>query len=315
MTFNQLCNMFPPLFGLYEKPERVLVLGGSGVIGYRVAARLLASDDPPKVRVAVRGVDEVPGLVNEGVEAVRFAWEDVDTYASALTGAQTVFCITSSQENWIDFFPPFLRACKRAGVLHFVKLSFYHSLAPSSDPFTRLKPVRQHRICDARLLKAHRLNYTILMASHFMSNPLRYQAESLLNDGTFYGVSLGQGVNYVSPNDVADVAVHAILAPKEHRRTGYTLTGPEAKTDKEVAEFLSRHLHEPIKYQDVSIEEYSDPCLADLERMKGSGLEDTLGFIDDDIERVCGRPAETFDEYLAAKDKMTPKELIAFETY
>mmetsp|Transcript_13027 Transcript_13027/g.26927 ORF Transcript_13027/g.26927 Transcript_13027/m.26927 type:complete len:315 (-) Transcript_13027:1848-2792(-) len=310
-------NIISPFVGVNQNKHRraVLVLGGSGVIGHRVASRLLASDDPPKVRVAVRGEDEVPDLVNKGAEVVEFAWEDADTYAAALTDVQSVLCITSSQENWIDSFPPFLRACKRAGVRHFVKLSFYHSLAPSSDPFTRLKPVHQHRICDVRLLKAHRLNYTILMASHFMSNPLRYQAESLLNDGEFYGNSLGQGVNYVSPNDVADVAVHAILAPKEHRRTGYTLTGPEAITDEEVSVLLSNQLHERIKYKDVSIDEYSDPSLADLERIKGSGLEDTLGFVDNDIERACGRPAQTFEEYLAATDEMSPKELVAFETY
>jgi hypothetical protein len=53
-----------------------------------------------------------------------------------------------------------------------------------------------------------------------MSNVLEYQGKSLKEDQQFYGASAGRGVNYVSPNDVADIAVRAILDPKTHRREG-----------------------------------------------------------------------------------------------
>lgn len=65
---------------------------------------------------------------------------------------------------------------------------------------------------------------TILFASHLMSSVLEYQGKTLKEEGVFYGASGGKGVNYVSPNDVADVAVRAILDPKTHKRQGYVLS-------------------------------------------------------------------------------------------
>lgn len=49
-----------------------------------------------------------------------------------------------------------------------------------------------HRECDAMIMKAAWLsNYTILFATHFMSNPIVYQADSIRKDGKFTGASNG----------------------------------------------------------------------------------------------------------------------------
>jgi len=46
-------------------------------------------------------------------------------------------------------------------------------------------------------------------------------------------------VNYVSPNDVAEVAVRVLMAPREHYNKEYTLTGETIK-DQQVADLLSK---------------------------------------------------------------------------
>jgi len=129
-------------------------------------------------------------------------------------------------------------------------------------------------------------------------------------------------VNYVSPNDVAEVAVRALLSPKEHHRTGYTLTGPAATKDEEFAALMSKQLGTTIHYEDQTLAEFClkvkntewGPALdvAYLEQVKATGTEENLNFVTKVIERVCGRPAETVEQYLANKASMTPSELVVF---
>lgn len=62
-----------------------------------------------------------------------------------------------------------------------------------NDPFLKVPLVQAARECDGMIIKAHFLSeYTILFASHFMSNPLVYQAESIAKEGKFTGASEGE---------------------------------------------------------------------------------------------------------------------------
>jgi hypothetical protein len=55
------------------------------------------------------------------------------------------------------------------------------------------------------------ISYTILSASHLMSAPLTSQEHYLRSERklAIYGSSAGKGINYVSPNDVAEVSFFA----------------------------------------------------------------------------------------------------------
>lgn len=154
----------------------------------------------------------------------------------------------------------------------------------------------------------------ILFASHLMSNVLAYQGKSLRDEKKFYGASCGKGVNYVSPNDVADAAVLAILHPKEHRREGISLLGAAPITDEKVARLLSKHLGTEIVYENKPLE-FFDRDSAGLENIKASGLEEEASFPKGDFKRLVGKDPESFDAYLSDKNGMSPLELNAFPTY
>jgi nucleoside-diphosphate-sugar epimerase len=156
-----------------------------------------------------------------------------------------------------------------------------------------------------------------------MSNPFSFQKHELKETdtmATFYGASGNRGVNYVSPNDVAEAAVRVLLEPCAHYNKEYTLTGPCAITDQEVADLLSKHLKKPVMYVDQPLHAFAtelkvggDPRwmvqdLVALEEIKATGTEENLSFVTDDIEKICGHKAETFDEYLQLADMMTPPE-------
>eukprot|EP00586_Coscinodiscus_wailesii_P014896 CAMPEP_0172500506 /NCGR_PEP_ID=MMETSP1066-20121228/139313_1 /TAXON_ID=671091 /ORGANISM="Coscinodiscus wailesii, Strain CCMP2513" /LENGTH=57 /DNA_ID=CAMNT_0013274777 /DNA_START=1 /DNA_END=170 /DNA_ORIENTATION=- len=57
---------------------------------------------------------------------------------------------------------------------------------------------------------------------------------------------MSHGVNYVSPNDVADVATRVLLDPKPHHKKKYALTGPEIVMDRDIAELLGKFLSKPV---------------------------------------------------------------------
>lgn len=310
----------------------ILVTAGDGVVAYRVALELVAAGYP-KVRVGVSDPTSLPDLQRAGASIVKFDWDAGDTYANALEGVRSVFVAMPHHPNWQNQFDTFIQTAKKAGVKHFVKLSFVHALNSKADnmvnfctainkqdPFLKVPLIAMHRECDAHLMKLpHGINYTILFASHFMSNATVYQGEQIRTNKSFAGASGGHAVNYVSPNDVADVAVHALLCPKKHHRVGYNLTGAKAIMDTEIASALSAELGAKITYKDLAIKDYCQAAtgtdwgpavdVAYLEFLKASGEEEDPKFVSHDIDRVCGHPAEKYEQYLAKKELMSPREL------
>jgi len=300
----------------------IFITGGTGVLGYRVATRLLRAGYPT-VRLGVHHPDAIEDLNKEGAEVADFQWDNDASYEKALQGVKSVFCTAPYVANWHEKFPLFLEACKKAGVKHFVKLSFYHA-RHGDELFQDVPFVKAHGECDAMLAKSG-LAYTILSASHFMSNPLIYQGKELRaseKPATMYGASHGKGVNYVSPNDVAEVAVRVLLDPKSHFDKEYTLTGPYALTDQVVSGLLSKFLNKPIMFVDQPFHTFEDSekaggdpewlvkDLVAFEMIKATGVEESLSFVSNDVENLCGHKAESYEAYLMQKDSMTPAEVI-----
>ena len=148
----------------------------------------------------------------------------IPDYSAALKGVKTVFCTIPHINNWSEAFPAFLSKAKEKKVEHFVKISFlrqtdsYKGMGDIAQMYRHNVPfVAFHQTCDDILEQAKydsRISYTILATSHLMTTPLLHQGEQLIKDSTFTTASYGMGVNYVSPNDVADAAVVVLLNPK-----------------------------------------------------------------------------------------------------
>ena len=91
-------------------------------------------------------------------------------------------------------------------------------------------------------------------------------------------------------------------------------------SDDDVASAISRHTKRQVFYEDLPIQMFEDKersgggaqwkvrDLVGLERIKATGLEEDMGFISHDIEKICKRKPETFSDYLEAKQYMTPME-------
>ena len=267
-------------------------------------------------------------LMARGAEVVDFDWSSPEQFTHALKNVKTVFCSLPHIRNWSDAFPAFLRACKTKKVEHFVKISFlrpthaFKGVAQIAKQYRDNVPfVAFHGTCDDLLELAKqdsRISYTILCTSHLMSSPLLSQGDTLRRDHKFVTASYGMGVNYVSPNDVADAAVVVLLNQKPYRNKVFNLTGPGPIKDSEVAKLLSNHYGTQIEHVQLGYHEYRKDVerrgipdwmardAAAMERMKATGIDEHQGAYTNDLAKIIGKPAESFEGYLTHKSCMRP---------
>ena len=260
-------------------------------------------------------------LRSKGAQVIDFDWADETSYAAAVDGAKTVFCTLPRMEGWAEVFPAFLQTCKQKKVEHFIKISFLRHTEAADRYRDNVPFVKFHGTCDDILEHAKndsRISYTILCCTHLMSTPLLHQGKVLLEENKFVTASYGMGVNYVSPNDIADASLVVLLDRKKHRNKVYNLTGGKAITDKQVARLLSAKYGKDIQHVALGYHEYKRDVQsrglpewlvkdsAEFERMKASGIDELASSYTKDLETLIGKPPETFKHYLDNKETMRP---------
>jgi len=185
---------------------RIVLVGGTGRIGSRVAARLAAHD----VVVAARstGVDSASGA---GLR-------------DALSGADVVVDVTrppiSEQASTDAFFrrstANLLREGRSAGAGHHVALTIVGTHRHPDIPYYAAKAMQE------RLIRGSGMPYTLVHATQF------FEFVGEIADAATVGgcVRLPRAlVQPIAADDVADALVHAILAPPVN--DDVEIAGPE----------------------------------------------------------------------------------------
>jgi len=281
---------------------RILVIGGTGNTGRRIAARLVGCGWA--VRTASRGAGA------PGTDHVRFGWADVSSHAAALEGVTRVYLVAPGlTEDPEGVMVPFVSLALERGARRFVLLS--SSALPEDSP--GLGAV-------ARFLRASAPEWTVLEPSWFMQNffdPGNPLAASLLHDDVI-ATSTGQGrVPFVDVDDIAEVAVRALADATSHD-TAHVITGPQAMSYDDVASVLARVTRRPIRHQHISDEEarlrliragvptgYAE-LLVGLDAGIRDGAEDR---VTDTVRRVTGRPPRAFEASRGSHRREDPFEV------
>mmetsp|Transcript_279 Transcript_279/g.681 ORF Transcript_279/g.681 Transcript_279/m.681 type:complete len:360 (-) Transcript_279:462-1541(-) len=317
---------------------KIFVTSGTGVVGYRVAMSLLEQGQK-EVRVGVyKGEREASSsagagdsdfvdniwniLKDKGAEVIEFDWTKPESQEEALAGVKTVFCSLPHMDTAIDTFSSFIQKCKAHKVEHFVKISFLHNERYRTEvPFCKFQFQ-----CDDLLEqapKSSRISYTILASSHLMTTPLLTQGEGLTKDHKYVTASYGMGVDYVSPNDVADAAMVVLLHLKSHRNKVYNLTNIEPVTDRNVAKQLSKVYGTEIEHVELGYHDYVERLAARnipswmskdaaaFEKMKASGIDEDGHNYYSDLANLIGRKPETFTQYLTNEKSQRPGKKFA----
>ncbi|MEV0387426.1 NAD(P)H-binding protein [Nonomuraea sp. NPDC050643] len=210
----------------------ILVVGGTGKTGGRVAARLRDRGDT--VRVGSRSGER------------RFDWNDRSTWEHALEGTRAVYVVPF---DGAVLTRPFVERAEAAGVERLVLLSGRGVDVPGyADPDA---PAGATHIDGESAVRASALSWTILRPGWFAQN----FSEGFFRDAVLSGelrLPAGDGAaSFVDADDIADVAVAALTGDGHAGRT-YELSGPRALTIAEAAAEISAATGRPLRYVPLS---------------------------------------------------------------
>jgi len=259
--------------------NRVLVLGGTGKTGRRVAARMAARG------LAVR--------IGSRTAVPRFDWEQPATWPEALHGVDAAYVAYHpdlAAPGAADAIQSLTGLAAASGVRRLVLLS------------GRGEP--EARRCE-QIVRDSGLEWTVVRASWFAQN----FSEGYLLDAVLAGemtLPVGAvGEPFVDVNDIADVAA-AALTEAGHAGQLYEVTGPRLWTFAEAVAEISRATGRSIRYAQVSPEAYAtalrdaqlpEPMVALITYLFAEVLDGRNASVAAGVTRALGRPPRDFTEY------------------
>ncbi|WP_374369274.1 NAD(P)H-binding protein [Dongia sp.] len=246
----------------------ILVIGGTGKTGRRVAAKLAAAGH------VVRATSRSGPFV--------FDWNDPAGWAAILQGVQAAY-VTYQPDLAVPgseaAIAAFTKQAAVAGIRHLVLLS------------GRGEP--EAAACEA-IVQGSGLHWTILRANWFMQN----FSETFFVEGIRAGELALPAVDipepFIDADDIADVAV-AALTDIGHTGQVYELSGPRALTFAEAVAEIAAATGREIRFSPVPIDAFA-------EGLRAYGLpEDMIALVRYLFTTVLdGRNSETRDGVLRA---------------
>jgi len=221
--------------------RKILVTGATGSNGTEIIKRLSAQNI--QVRAMVRNPDRAKEIALPNVEVVEGNFDRPETLLEALTEVDSAFLLTNSTEHAEAQQLAFVDAARQSGVKHIVKLSQF-----AADAHSPVRFLRYHAAVEAAI-QASGMTYTFLRPNLFMQGLLNFRS-TITSQNAFYAAIGDAKVSVVDVRDIADVAV-AALTEAEHEGKIYDLTGPQALTHTEMAEYLSAALKRQIAFVDI----------------------------------------------------------------
>lgn len=264
----------------------ILVTGATGTVGRHVVNQLVQKG------VQVRAVSRSPEKAGlpDGVEVVAGDLNVPETLRAACQGMTALYLILSSDnaDAALQTDHQMIEIAREAGIQRVAVLMDYEG-----------NPVQQAIIESG-------MEWTLLKPVEFMANALADWAESIRAEGVVresFGHVLSARVH---EGDIAAVAVEALLNAGHHSQS-YYITGPEALSRIEAVRKISEAVGKDIRFEELSEEQAR-------QRWKDQGYEEgdieffvqmgknppEVGYtVLPTVEQVTGKPARTFDEWVA----------------
>ena len=274
----------------------LLVTGGTGTVGSLLVDLLKRSGND--FRVLVRNAEKATALEGRGMRTIAGDFADLDGLSRAMEGVHRAFLLTPPHPQMVEWQGNVIQAARRGGVKHVVKLSVSTVGSDSGAQLTAW-----HTQTD-EMLKESGVAFTILHAHSFMQNWIA--SAGMIKSGVFYGSLGDMPVPWVDARDVAEVAYGAMTGGG-HKGKTYRVTGPAARSQREVAEAFGKALNRPVKFVavpheavrqgmlDAGLPEWLANDLDAFNRMWADGLD--VG-VSTDAQKVMRRPGLTVEDFV-----------------
>jgi uncharacterized protein YbjT (DUF2867 family) len=225
--------------------NRILVTTGNGMFGHALIEKLLDRDDI-EVRAMVRDRGKFT-LTGRNLSVVEADMDDPASLELVTRDITHAFFSSPMDDKITAREVAMVEACKVNGTPHVINV--YGSVRHEGDLLDSL------HLAAIEHLKESGLPWTLVSPNSVMETSLfRSKAEIAL--GEIVGISGGGRIGMVALNDVAEVMA-AVATSEGHYGENYALTGPVAVTMVEVAEAFTRVLRHPVKYVNMSEEDFA----------------------------------------------------------
>ncbi|MBZ4033508.1 NmrA family transcriptional regulator [Flavobacterium sp. 17A] len=263
------------------KTNNILVIGGNGKTGRRVAA-LLAKKENVKISIGSRTA-EIP-----------FDWENPETWSLALKDKNSVY---------ITFYPDLAIPSAPETIQKFTLLAT--KLGVEKMVLLSGRGEKEAQVCE-EIVKATAQKWTIVRASWFDQN----FSESFFLEPILAGfVALPRAdvlEPFIDADDIAEVVTEALLNEKHNGQT-YELTGPRLLTFKSAIAEIAKITEKEIIFQSLELDEYLN-MLREYQTPEDEiwlinylfeeVLDGRNSSITNDVEKVLGRKATDFSVYV-----------------
>lgn len=263
----------------------ILVTGGTGKVGRRVAERLGAA-----------GYDVRIGSRNS---TPPFDWDDRTTWEPALDGAHAAF-LNYAPDLSVPGAPETVGAFAQTAAAHGVRRLVLLTgrggtgAAESED-----------------LLKKSGAEWTVVRCNWFAQNFNETDWLHAIRAGEL-ALPVGDVLEpFVDADDIADVAV-AGLTEDKHSGQVYELTGPRLMTFADAVADIAKASGRDVRYLTLSMDAFEqglraqhvpEPVIGHLSHLFGEVLDGRNAHLGDGVERALGRPPRDFTEF--ARDAAT----------
>lgn len=281
MNITQNPSSEPAIDTQTSDNSTILILGGTGRIGRRVAQRL--QDRHINVRIGSR------------TASPSFDWEDPDTWMDAFTGVTAAYLM---------YYPEIEMPGAAAGIAAVAQVA----VDAGVQRLVLLSARGQEEAARAEeALSALPIEWTVVAPSSFNQN---------FDEGVFleplrHGVlDLPFGANtdpFLDVEDIADVVTAALTEPG-HVGERYELTGPRLLTFAAAVAEISRHTGRDLEYRPITVQEWADGMVAEgaprefavsISRLLAEFFDGRNSYVTHDVERALGRKPRDFVDWVA----------------
>jgi uncharacterized protein YbjT (DUF2867 family) len=271
----------------------ILVTGASGNVGKEVLKQV--SQTGIRVRATFQSASSTASAPS-GAEIAIMDYNKPETIRAALKDVERVFLVGPPTQKLPVLERQAMDQIRQSHVRHVVKLSAMGGREAAYP--------RQHADSED-YIKTTGVAYTFLRPNGFMQNIVNYNATTINAQSAFYGC---QGEDKVSHIDIRDVAAVAtkVLTENGHEGKVYTLTGPVALSNRQIARIVSDDLGREIRYVDLPSQEFKQALLAGgLSEWSADALVNLQDFyragkassVTDAVERLLRRQPTSFEQF------------------
>jgi uncharacterized protein YbjT (DUF2867 family) len=271
-----------------------LITAATGNVGSRIVERLLLAGQRP--RVLVRDAHKARALWSERVEIAVGDLADAASLGTAMRDVQRVFLANSGVELAARDQLAASQA-RIAGVRHIVKLS-------TLDVHYEVGTGPWHAQGEAAIRDSG-VGFTFVRPSGFMINALAW-ADAIRAHGRVESSTADGKIAFIHLDDIADVATVA-LTGDQHAGRAFCITGPQTLSYGEMVAKIGAAIGKPLVFEAISDAEErrrwsargESPESIDYHLSIFSAIRaGRLAVVTDGVERIRGRPATSFDQWV-----------------